>query len=261
MGIILKTAEQIETIKKSGRAATEILQRLGEASKPGVSTGELDELARQWIKKYGGISSFLGYRPTYHPPYPATICASINDEVVHGVPSRRRFLKEGDIIGIDFAIILNGYHGDTAFTFPIGQISSQAQRLLDITRESLYLGIAEAKAGNRIGDVGHAVQHFVETHGYSTVRDLCGHGVGRQLWEEPQVPNYGRPGLGQRLKPGMVIAIEPMVCIGTHEVRVRDDQWTTVTADGKWSAHFEHTVAILSDGPEILTANFELWGR
>lgn len=261
MSIILKTEAQVELIRKSGQAATDILQRMGEAVKPGISTGDLDEIARQMIKKYSGISSFLGYRPTHHPAYPATICASINEEVVHGIPGKLRILKEGDTIGLDFAIVLGGYHGDTAFTFPVGKISEEAQRLLDVTKESLYRGIAEAKVGARIGDVGHAVQAYVEAHGYSVVRDLCGHGIGRQLWEEPQVPNYGRPGQGQRLNPGMVIAIEPMVCMGGHEVRVLDDKWTTVTADGKWSAHFEHTIAILSDGPEILTENPTLWGR
>jgi methionyl aminopeptidase len=261
MGIILKTEAQIESIRRSSKAATDILQRMGEAVRPGVSTADLDQIARQMIKKYEGVSSFLGYRPSYHPPFPAAICTSVNDEVVHGIPSKRRILKEGDILGLDFAIILDGYHGDTAYTFPVGRISPEAQRLLDVTRASLYVGIEAARPGNRIGDVGYAVQQYVEAHGYTVVRDLCGHGVGRNLWEEPQVPNYGRPGRGERLRPGMVIAIEPMVCMGTHEVMVLEDQWTTVTADGQLSAHYEHTVAILSDGPDILTANPSLWGR
>ncbi|MDP6052587.1 MAG: type I methionyl aminopeptidase, partial [Candidatus Latescibacteria bacterium] len=239
---------------------TETLQRMGEAVKPGVTTAELDLIARKMIKKHQGISSFLGYRPTNHPAFPATICSSINDEVVHGIPSKSRKLHEGDIIGLDFAMVLDGYHGDTAFTFPVGPISSEAQRLLEVTKASVFKAIDAAKPGNRLGDIGHAVQKYAEYHGYSVVRDLCGHGIGRSLWEEPQVPNYGEQGRGTRLKPGMVIAVEPMICVGAHEVMVLEDEWTTVTADGGLAAHFEHTIAILSDGPEILTVNPELWG-
>jgi len=260
MGIILKTESQIDTIRRSSQAATQTLQAMGEAVKPGVTTAELDQIARKMIKKHQGTSSFLGYRPSYHPPFPATICASINEEVVHGIPSKHRALDEGDIIGLDFAIIMDGYHGDTAFTFPVGAISAEAQRLLDVTKASVFKAIEAAKPGNRLGDIGYVVQKYAESQGYSVVRDLCGHGIGRTLWEEPQVPNYGKQGRGTRLKPGMVIAIEPMICIGTHEVMVLEDEWTTVTADGELSAHFEHTVAILSDGPEILTVNPELWG-
>ena len=233
---------------------------MGEAVKPGVTTAELDLIARKMIKKHQGISSFLGYRPTNHPAFPATICSSINDEVVHGIPSKSRKLHEGDIIGLDFAMVLDGYHGDTAFTFPVGSISSEAQRLLEVTKASVFKAIDAAKPGNRLGDIGHAVQKYAEYHGYSVVRDLCGHGIGRSLWEEPQVPNYGEQGRGTRLKPGMVIAVEPMICVGAHEVMVLEDEWTTVTADGGLAAHFEHTIAILSDGPEILTVNPELWG-
>ena len=260
MGIILKTEKQIETIRRSGQAATATLQRMGESVKPGVATSELDKIAREMIQHFGGTSSFLGYRPTFHPPFPATICASINDEIVHGIPSPRRTVSEGDILSLDFAMIIDGYHGDTAFTFPVGGISSETQKLLDVTRTSVYKGIEKATAGNRIGDIGHAVQEHAESHGYSVVRDLCGHGIGRSLWEEPQVANYGSPRRGIRLRPGMVIAIEPMVCAGAHRIQVLDDEWTTSTADGSLSAHFEHTVAILSDGPEILTDNHELWG-
>ena len=260
MGVILKTEKQIETIRRSGQAATATLQRMGEAVKPGVATSELDQIARKMIRDYEATSSFLGYRPTFHPPFPATICASINEEIVHGIPSPRRTVEEGDILSLDFAVIIDAYHGDTAFTFPVGRISPEAQRLLDVTRASVYKGIEEAKPGNRIGDIGHAVQKHAESHGFSVVRELCGHGIGRSLWEEPQVPNYGRPKRGIRLRPGMVIAIEPMVCAGAHGIRVLDDEWTTSTADGKLSAHFEHTIAILSDGPEILTENPDLWG-
>ena len=260
MGIILKTEKQIETIRRSGQAATATLQRMGEAVEPGVATSELDGIARKMIRDFGGTSSFLGYRPTYHPPFPATICASINDEIVHGIPNPRRKVAEGDILSLDFAMIIDGYHGDTAFTFPVGRVSPEARRLLDVTRTSVFKGIEEAKPGNRIGDIGHAVQKYAESHGFTVVRDLCGHGIGRSLWEEPQVPNYGVPQRGIRLRPGMVIAIEPMVCAGTHGIRVLDDEWTTSTADGRLSAHFEHTVAILSDGPEVLTENLDLWG-
>jgi len=259
MGIILKTEKQIETIRRSSQAATATLQRMGEAIKPGVATTDLDNIAKKMIRKFEGTSSFLGYKPNFHPPFPATICASINDEIVHGIPSSRRIVGEGDILSLDFAIIIDTYHGDTAFTFPVGRISPEAQALLDVTRTALYKGIEMAKPGNRIGDIGHAVQKYAESYGYSVVRDLCGHGIGRSLWEEPQVPNYGRPHQGIRLKPGMVIAIEPMVCEGTQRIRVLDDDWTTATADGRLSAHFEHTIAILSDGPEILTKNPDLW--
>ena len=260
MGIILKTEKQIETIRRSGQAATATLQCMGEAVEPGVATSELDTIARKMIQGCGGTSSFLGYKPTFHPPFPATICASINDEIVHGIPSPRKIVEEGDILSLDFAMIIDGYHGDTAFTFPVGRISPEARRLLDVTRTSVYKGIEEAKPGNRIGDIGHAVQKHAESQGYTVVRDLCGHGIGRSLWEEPQVPNYGSPRRGIRLKPGMVIAIEPMVCAGSHQIQVLDDEWTTSTSDGRLSAHFEHTIAILSDGPEILTENPGLWG-
>lgn len=260
MGIILKTEKQIETIRRSSQAATATIQRMGEAVKPGVTTTELDNIARKMIRDIGGTSSFLGYKPNFHPPFPATICASINDEIVHGIPSPQRIVEEGDILSLDFAIIIDTYHGDTAFTFPVGLISAKAQHLLDVTRTSLYKGIEAAKPGNRIGDIGHAVQTYAESYGYSVVRDLCGHGIGRSLWEEPQVPNYGSPQRGIRLKPGMVIAIEPMLCEGTQHIRVLEDDWTTSTADGRLSAHFEHTIAILSDGPEILTKNPALWG-
>ena len=260
MGVILKTEKQIETIRRSGQAATATLQRMGEAVKPGVATSELDQIARKMIRDYEATAPFLGYRPPFPPPFPATICASINEEIVHGIPSPRRTVEEGDILSLDFAVIIDEYHGDTAFTFPVGSIAPEAQRLLDVTRASVYKGIEEAKPGNRIGDIGHAVQKHAESHGFSVVRELCGHGIGRSLWEEPQVPNYGRPKRGIRLRPGMVIAIEPMVCAGAHRIRVLDDEWTTSTADGKLSAHFEHTVAVLSDGPEILTENPDLWG-
>jgi methionyl aminopeptidase len=259
MGIILKSEEQIETMRRSGRAASKLLQSIGEGVAPGVSTWDLDQISRKTIEELGGESSFLNYQPSSHPPYPATICSSVNDEVVHGVPSKRRILKDGDVVGIDVAIKISGYHGDNAFTFPVGKVKPVAKRLLDVTRASLFKGIEQAVVGNRVGDIGYAVQSFVEEEGFSVVRELCGHGIGREMWEEPQVPNYGKPGRGARLKPGMVIAIEPMVCEKGHRVEVLDDGWTTSTQDGGLAAHFEHTIVILSDGPELLTANPDLW--
>ncbi|MCZ6678537.1 MAG: type I methionyl aminopeptidase [Candidatus Poribacteria bacterium] len=258
--IRIKSRSEIEAMRRSGKAASILLQRIGEAVKPGASTYELDQVSRETIKELGGISSFLGYQLPEHEPYPATICASINEEVIHGIPSRNRILKKGDIIGIDTAIFLGGYHGDNAFTFCVGEISPDAQKLLDVTRGALYRAIDAAKPGNRLGDVCYATQNYAETHGCSVARDFVGHGIGRKMHEAPQVANFGEPGKGVRLKPGMVLAIEPMINAGTHEAVVRENGWTAATADGSLSAHFEHTVAILSDGPEILTYNSELWG-
>ena len=259
--IKIKSRPEIEAMRRSGKAASILLQRIGEGIAPGVSTYELDQIARETIKELGGVSSFLGYQLPDHAPYPATICASINDEIIHGIPSKQVILNEGDIIGIDTAIFLGGFHGDNAYTFKVGEISETAQRLLDVTKASLYASINQANPGNRLGDVCHAVQACVEAHGFSVARDFVGHGIGRNMHESPQVPNFGEPGKGVRLKPGMTLAIEPMVNAGTHEAAVRADGWTAVTADYSLSAHFEHTVAILSDGPEILTYNPELWGR
>lgn len=259
MAINIKSKSEIETMRRSGKAASILLERIGEAVRPGISTHELDRISRKTIQELGGISSFLGYQPPNHPRYPATICSSINEEIVHGIPRKNRILKEGDVIGLDVAIIIDGYHGDNAFTFPVGAISPEAQSLLDVTRASLYKAIGAVKPGNRVGDVGFAVQDYVEERGFSVVRELCGHGIGRKMWEEPQVPNYGDPGRGARLKPGMVIAIEPMICAGSYEIKFLEDGWTASTADNKLSAHYEHTVLVLSDGPEILTHNNGLW--
>ena len=259
--IRIKSRSEIEAMRRSSKAASILLQRIGETVEVGVSTYELDQVSRATIKELGGISSFLGYQLPHHTPYPATICASINEEIIHGIPSKNRILKDGDILGIDTAIYLDGFHGDNAFTFTVGEISADAQKLLDVTRTSLYKAIEAAKPRNRLGDVCFAVQNYVEAHGFSVARDFVGHGIGRQMHEPPQVPNYGEPRKGVRLRPGMVLAIEPMVNAGTHEAAVLEDGWTTVTADRSLSAHFEHTVAILSDGPEILTYNSELWGN
>ncbi len=246
--VILKTVRDIAKMREAGRISQRALREAGKAVEPGVSTLELDSIVRSYIEKQGAIPSFLGYGG-----FPASACISVNNVVIHGIPSREQILKNGDIVSIDVGACFEGFHGDNAWTFACGDVSEKAQALMDATRESLFEGIKAATAGNRIGDIGHAVQKYVEARSYSVVRDFVGHGVGAKLHEDPSVPNYGTPGRGVRLLPGMVIAIEPMVNQGTHRVRVLSDKWTTVTADGKLSAHFEHTVAITSGGPVILT--------
>ena len=246
--IVLKTSRELAIMREAGRISAMALKVAGEAVEPGVSTWEMDRVARKYIESQGAVPSFLGYGG-----FPASACISVNNVVIHGIPSKHQIVKAGDIVSIDIGAIYEGYNGDNAYTFPCGDISPEAQRLLDATRESLYEGIAQAKAGNRLGDIGSAVQRYVEARGYSVVRDFVGHGVGAKLHEDPSVPNYGTPGRGVRLLPGMTIAIEPMVNQGGHKVQVQKDGWTTVTRDGKLSAHFEHTVAITPDGPVILT--------
>ena len=246
--IVLKTSRELAIMREAGRISAMALKVAGEAIEPGVSTWEIDRIARKYIESQGSVPSFLGYGG-----FPASACISVNNVVIHGIPSKRQIIKAGDIVSIDIGAIYEGFNGDNAYTFPCGDISPEAQRLLDATRESLYEGIKQAKAGNRLGDIGSAVQRYVEARGYSVVRDFVGHGVGAKLHEDPSVPNYGTPGRGVRLLPGMTIAIEPMVNQGGHEVQVQKDGWTTVTRDGKLSAHFEHTVAITPDGPVILT--------
>lgn len=245
--IILKSPQQIAQMKEAGLIVWQVHQELAKAIRPGVTTRELDELAERLIRAAGGIPTFKGYRG-----YPASICASVNEEVVHGIPSDRK-LREGDIVAIDLGVTYKGWVGDSAYTHPVGQIDPETARLLDVTRVALEKGIAECYPGKRLGDVGHAIQAYVEANGFNVVRDFVGHGVGAQMHEDPQVPNYGPPGTRDLLRPGMVIAIEPMVNAGTWQVRVKRDQWTVVTADRKNSAHFEHTVAITEDGPVILT--------
>lgn len=246
--IVLKTSRELAIMREAGRISAMALKVAGEAVEPGVSTWEIDRVARKYIESQGAVPSFLGYGG-----FPASACISVNNVVIHGIPSKHQIIKAGDIVSIDIGATYEGYNGDNAFTFPCGEISPEAQRLLDATRESLYEGIKQAKAGNRLGDIGSAVQRYVEARGYSVVRDFVGHGVGAKLHEDPSVPNYGTPGRGVRLLPGMTIAIEPMVNQGRHEVQVQKDGWTTVTRDGKLSAHFEHTIAITPDGPVILT--------
>ncbi len=254
----IKNKIEIEKMKQSGKAAATVLKRIGEAIAPGVSTADLERISRDTIAEVNAISSFLGYQLPEHEPYPATICTSINDVVIHGIPDKSQVVKEGDIIGIDTAVSIDGYHGDNAYTFPVGNISPLAERLLEATRNSLYAAIAEAKSGNRIGDISFKLQNGAESEGFSVLQSFAGHGIGRNLHEAPEVPCIGVAGRGLRLRPGMVLAIETMVNVGLPDVQMLTDGWTITTADGSLSALFEHTVAILSDGPEILTGS-SLW--
>ncbi len=248
MNIVYKSKAEIEKIRASSRLVAETLQRLSEAIQPGRTTIELDRLAESCVTKHGAVPAFKGYRG-----FPASVCVSINEEVVHGIPSPSRRLEEGDIVSLDFGVLKDGYYGDAALTVPVGDVSDEAQRLLRIARESLYNGIDQAKEGAHLGDISHAIQQHAEGAGYFVVRAFVGHGIGAHLHEAPQVPNFGPPGQGPTLRPGMVLAIEPMVNAGTHDVRTLDDKWTVVTADRSLSAHFEHTIAITNNGTEILT--------
>jgi methionyl aminopeptidase len=251
--IILKTPAEIEIMARASRLVAETLAMLRREVRAGVTTEDLDRLAEQFIRSHGGTPAFKGYRN-----YPKTLCASINDQVVHGIPSKRA-LKEGDIIGLDLGAIVDGFYGDSAVTVVVGKVNPRIANLVKVTEESLYAGIAQAVVGNRLSDISHAVQRHAEAAGFSVVTDFVGHGIGRQLHEEPQVPNYGKPGQGPRLQEGMVLAIEPMINMGNSGVRVLDDRWTAVTTDGSLSAHFEHTIAIQSSGPpRILTQVPEL---
>ncbi len=245
--IAIKNSRELALMKEACVISARALQLAGEAVEPGVTTAELDRIIRKYIESQGAKPSFLGYGG-----FPASACISVNETVIHGIPDKR-VIKAGDIVSIDVGAHLNGYHGDNAATFAAGDISPQAKALLDATRESLYEGIAQAVAGNRVGDISAAVQQYVEMRGYSVVRQFVGHGVGTNLHEDPSVPNFGTPGRGPRLLPGMTLAIEPMVNMGVPDVEVLKDGWTTVTRDGKLSAHFEHTIAITKDGPVILT--------
>jgi methionyl aminopeptidase len=245
--VIIKSSREIEQLKRSNAMVAEVFEKLRGMIVPGITTKELDQVAEEYILLKGARPAFKGYRG-----FPATLCISINDEVVHGIPGQRR-LKEGDIVSLDVGVNYIGYFGDAAITLPVGEVDPEAKRLLEITKKALYIGIEKAKAGNRLFDISYAIQSWVESHGFSVVRDFVGHGIGRDLHEEPQIPNFGTPHQGPRLEKGMVLALEPMVNEGTHEVRVLSDGWTVVTADGKRSAHFEHTIAITDDGAEILS--------
>jgi len=246
--IIVKTDSEIEYMRLAGIVVRDTLLKLEEAIKPGITTAELNSVAENYISKCGAIPSFKGYYG-----FPASICTSLNCEIVHGIPSKEIFLQDGDIISVDCGAILNGYHGDAARTFAVGNISKEAQKLIDVTRESFFKGVESARVGNKLTDISSSVQQYVESFGYSVVRDYVGHGIGRQMHEDPEVPNYGKPGRGPKLTHGMVLAIEPMVNIGDFTVKVEANDWTVVTEDGSLSAHYENTVAILKNGPEILT--------
>ena len=244
----LKSPDEIARVREASLIVHDVLQEVIAAIAPGVSTLELDVIAERGAAARGAQPAFKGYHG-----YPAVICISVNDEVVHGIPSAKRLLKRGDIVGLDFGVAYKGFYGDSAYTVPVGEPSPEARLLLETTREALARAIATATADARLGDLGFAVQAFVESHGYSVVRDFVGHGIGRRLHEAPQIPNYGAPGTGMRLRPGMVLAIEPMVNAGRPQVHTLEDGWTAVTADGSLSAHFEHTIAVTEDGPEILS--------
>jgi methionyl aminopeptidase len=248
--IVYKSPEEIRIMREAGLIAAEILESLCAAAKPGVSTWELDQLARKGIEKHKVVSAFLGYA---QPPYPAVVCTSINEVIVHGIPRKNEVLREGDIIGIDFGIFHKGYCADTARTVLIGQVGEEKRKLVATAQEALETAIAHCRVGERIGDISHAVQSYAESRGYSVVTQFVGHGTGRHMHEDPQVPNFGQPGSGKRIKSGLVIAVEPMVNAGAPEVEVLDDKWTAVTKDRSMSAHFEHTIAITDEGPWVLT--------
>lgn len=247
--ITVKSAREIDTMARAGRIVADTLALVRREAVPGVSTADLDRLAEQFIRSHEGAApSFKGLYG-----FPATLCTSLNQEVVHGIPSSKRVLRDGDIVSVDVGVFLGGLHADSAVTVPVGEVRREALALLDVTQKALMAGIAAVRASAQVGDIGAAVQRVAEAAGYSVVRELVGHGIGSQFHEEPQIPNFGVPGTGPRLKPGMTIAIEPMVNAGRPEVRTLSDRWTVVTADGKLSAHFEHTVAVTEDGARILT--------
>ena len=245
--IILKSKDEINKMEKANQIVAHVLSKLSEVVAPGITTNDLDRIAEELIRKKGGIPTFIGYRG-----YPKSLCLSVNEEVVHGIPGKK-VLKEGDIVGIDCGVTYDGFVGDSALTVGVGTVSEEAKNLMRVTEESLQKAITQVVEGNRIGDIGFAVQSHAEKNGYSVVRDFIGHGIGRQMHEEPQVPNYGVKGTGPRIKVGMVLAIEPMVNMGTHEVEVLADGWTVVTKDKKWSAHFEHSIACTDTGPVVLS--------
>jgi len=245
--IVCKSPAELEKMRAANQLVAQVLEELAALVAPGVTTADLDAAAEARVRAAGAEPAFKGYRG-----YPATLCASVNEQVVHGIPNRTA-LASGDIVSLDMGVKLNGYYGDSAVTIPVGRIAPEAEQLLRVTQDALAAGIAAVRVGARVSDIGHAVQKFVEAHGYSVVREFVGHGIGAQLHEEPQVPNYGPPGRGPRLAEGMTLAIEPMVNVGKPAVKVLADGWTAVTVDGSLSAHFEHTVAVTADGPWILT--------
>ncbi len=246
--IILKSLQEIEKIRKACLVVADALDGIRALVQPGVSTQTLDDFAERFILAAGAKPAFKGYRG-----YPKTLCTSVNNEVIHGIPSNNVVLRQGDIVSVDVGAVVEGFYGDAAITLPVGIVTQEAERLIKVTEESLYRGIEQAKAGSRLFDISYAVQTHVESHGYSVVREFVGHGIGRNLHEDPQIPNFGPQGQGPRIKPGMVLAVEPMVNLGNSVTIVKEDGWTAVTADGSLSAHFEHTIAVMPDGPWILT--------
>ena len=246
--IIGKSRKELDKMRAVGELVADVRETLREMVRPGVSTYELDQVAEKMMRDAGAIPSFLGYHG-----YPASICASINQEVVHGIPSKSRVLKEGDIFSVDTAATLDGFVGDTAVTIPVGKVSDEVAQLLRVTEECLYLAVEQCRVGKHVGDIGYAVQAHAEKFGYGIVKGFCGHGIGRKMHEDPQIPNYGKPGTKEKIRVGYVFAIEPMINLGTEETEILTDKWTVVTKDGKPSAHFEHTVAVTEEGPEILT--------
>lgn len=245
--IYLKTKEEIELLRESNQLVSRTLALVGRNIRPGVTTKELDQMAEEYIRSNGAVPNFKGYGG-----FPATLCMSVNEQVVHGIPSGYA-LQEGDVLSVDCGAFMNGFHGDSAYTFAVGEVAPRTRELLDVTKEALYRGVAQARVGNRIGDISHAVQEYAQSHGMTVVREMVGHGLGRNLHEEPQVPNYGKRGSGPQLKAGMVLCIEPMINLGTRNVIFEKDGWTVRTADRKPSAHFEFAVAITDEGPDVLT--------
>lgn len=258
MAIYLKTEEEISLMRAANQLVGSTLGELAKHIKPGVTTAQLDKIANEFIRDHGAVPTFLGFPNPYGPEFPASICTSVNETVVHGVPSEDVVLKDGDIISIDCGTLLDGFNGDSAYTFPVGEIDEETRKLLITTKESLYLGIQAAKAGAHIGDIGAAVQEHCEAQGYGIVRELCGHGIGRKMHEDPQVPNYGKRGNGTKLKAGMCIAIEPMITMGDRKIWLMQDKWSINTRDKKPAAHYEHTIAICKGEAEILSSFEEI---
>jgi len=256
--IFLKTEDEIELMRAANQLVAATLAEVGRTIRPGVTTAQLDRLADEYIRDHGAVPTFKGFPNPYGGPFPGSICASVNEVVVHGVPSEQTVLKDGDIISVDCGTLLNGYNGDSCYTFQVGEVAENVRQLLRTTKESLYKGIEQAVAGHRIGDIGYAVQSHCEAQGYGVVREFVGHGIGREMHEDPQVPNYGRRGQGKQIKNGLCIAIEPMITMGTHEVYMADDKWTIYTRDHRPAAHFEHTMAIHHGKADILSSFEEI---
>ena len=253
--VTIKSKREIELMREAGRVTALTHKAIEEAIKPGMTTADIDRIAEETMKKYGAVSAEKGYDPGIRgvPPYPAATCISINDEVIHGVPSKKRVIKDGDIVSVDLVALKNGYNGDAARTFLVGNVSEEAKRLVEVTKQAFFEGIKYAKKGNRIGDIGHAIQEFVEKNGYSVLKEFQGHGIGRSMHEDPGIPNYGKAGKGPRIEPGMTLAIEPMVIMGKPDILELDDGWTIISEDGTQTAHYENTILITEKEPEILT--------